>query len=133
MSNYDMQKNIISAIQEITRAEIGKKSTTSSKIGYVVDDPSGFDCKVSIGGQVVSCQLPEHLHSWVQKDDVVIIQDLYGDGSRKVVTGKTGSRNTEPSLVFHDEESGRNISGVDVVHDESGIGKLDTYGTVEEG
>lgn len=131
MGNYDIQKGIIGAMQEVAKAEINKISATSSKIGYVVDDPSGFECTVSISGQEISCQLPEHLHSWIQKNDIVIIQDLYGDGSKKVVSGKTGSRNPEPSLVFYDEESGKNISGVDVIHDESGIGKLDAYGTVE--
>lgn len=126
-----MQRNIIGAMQELIKVELGKQQSTSSKIGFVVKDPKGFQCTVSINGQEIDCQLPEHLHSWIQKDDVVIIQDLYGDGSKKVVTGKTGARHSAPSLVFFDEESGRNISGVDIVHDESGIGKLNAYGTVE--
>ena len=75
--------------------------------------------------------MPEHLHSWIQKDDIVVIQDLYGDGSKKVVTGKTGSRNTSPSLVFYDDETNMNISGVEVVYDEKGNVGMDTFGTVE--
>lgn len=118
-------------MQEVVKGEIGKSKGTSSKIGYVTEDPRGFECIVSINGQEIDCQIPEHLHSWIQKDDVVIIQDLYGDGSKKVVTGKTGSRNADPSLVFHDEESGRNISGVDIIYDEGGMDKMDAHGTVE--
>lgn len=118
-------------MQQVARSEVKNSKTTSSKIGYVVEDPSGFDCTVHIDGQDVSCTLTEHLHSWIQKDDVVIVQDLYGDGRNRIVTGKTGSRNTAPSIVFHDEGTGKNISGVDVIHDENGIGKMDTYGIVE--
>lgn len=119
-------------MKEVAKAEIERNKSTSSKIGYVTDDPKGFSCKVSINGLEIECQLPEHLHSWIQKNDVVIIQDLYGDGSKKIVTGKTGSRNTDPSLVFYDEEIGRNVSGVDIVYDESGMGKIDgAYGTVK--
>lgn len=119
-------------MQEVAKSEVDKSKSTSSKIGYVVKDPKGFSCKVSVNGLEIECQLPEHLHSWIQKDDVVIIQDLYGDGSKKIVTGKTGSRNTDPSLVFYDEETERNISGVDIVYDESGMNKIDgAYGTVE--
>lgn len=131
MSNYDIQQGIIKAMQDVAKAEIGKSQSTSSKIGIVVKEPRGFNCTVSINGQDIDCQLPEHLHSWIQKNDIVIIQDLYGDGSKKVVTGKTGSVNSDPSLVFFDEESGRNVSGVDIINDESGIGRLDAYGTVE--
>lgn len=119
-------------MQEVAKSEIGKSKSTSSKVGFVTEDPKGFSCKVSVNGLELDCQLPEHLHSWIQKDDVVIIQDLYGDGSRKVVTGKTGSRNADPSLVFHDEEIGRNISGVDIVYDENDKGKIeDAFGTVK--
>jgi len=129
MASYDTQKNIIDAIKTIVSAEVTKTSTTSSKVGIVVEDPVGFSCNVDIGGQTFSCQLPEHLHSWIQANDIVIVQDLYGDGSKKIVTGKTGSINPTPSLVFFDEASQKNISGVDYVEDENG-NKMDTYGTI---
>lgn len=130
MAGLDIQKGIIEAIKTVVESELGSSTTTSSKIGYVVENPSGYDCIVAIGGQNYSCQIPEHLHSWVQKDDVVIIQDLYGDGVKRVVTGKTGSRNSAPSLVFYDEEKERNVSGVDIIVDEIDGSNIDTFGTV---
>lgn len=132
MANYDAQKKILDAISVVVKAEMEKQTTTNSIIGFVIADPIGFDCTVNVGGQEYACQVPEHLHSWIQKDDIVIIQDLYGDGSKKVVTGKTGSRNASPSLVFYDESVGKNVSGVDVVYDEMGNVKMDTFGTVTE-
>ena len=131
MASYDTQKNILDAITVVVKAEMGKQSTTNSLVGFVVANPVGFDCTVDVGGREYYCQLPEHLHSWIQKDDIVVIQDLYGDGSKKVVTGKTGSRNASPSLVFYDDETNMNISGVDVVFDDEGNVGMDTFGTVE--
>lgn len=129
MSNYDMQKSVVESIRTIVDMEISKISKTDSQIGVIQSDPLGFSCKVMIGEYTYTCQLPEHLHTWIQKDDIVIVQDLYGDGAKKIVTGKVGQKQESPSLVFYDEEEGRNISGVDGLFDEMGS-KKDEYGTV---
>ena len=129
MNSYDMQKNIIQAIETVVESKIGSRDTTNSLSGIVVEDPSGFACKVEINGQVYNCQLPEHLHSWIQKNDIVIVQDLHNNGLKRVVTGKTGSIISDASLVFNDEESGKLIGGVDYIEDENG-NKMDTYGTI---
>lgn len=131
MNNYEVQKSIVTSIKAVVDAEIGKINTTSSQIGTILEDPSGFDCRVKIGIEEYTCQLPEHLHTWIQKDDIVIVQDLYGNGAKKVVTGKTGSTNKGSSLVFYSEEENKLIGGVDAIFDEEGNEKLNTYGTVE--
>lgn len=130
MSNYETQRSIVEAIKSIVDSELSKSTTTNSQIGFIQSDPVGFDCKVVISEQVYSCQLPEHLHTWIQKDDIVIVQDLYGDGAKKIVTGKVGQKMQSPSLVFFDEEKGKNISGVDMVYDEKVDKKIDTHGTI---
>lgn len=130
MANYDIQRSLVEAVEIVVDSKLDKVSTTSSQFGIIVEDPNGFDCKVKIGSDIFSCQLPEHLHTWIQKNDIVIVQDLYGNGSKKIVTGKTGSVNQSPSLVFHDEESGKLIGGVDMVFDENSNEKIDTQGTV---
>ena len=132
MGDYDLQRDIVNAIKIVVNGELSKNTHTSSLIGIIKDEPIGFDCVVTINGQDMDCQLPEHLHTWIQKNDIVIVQDLYGNGSKKVVTGKTGSVNPSPSLVFHDEALGKNISGRDMVFDEQG-NKMDTFGTIQEG
>lgn len=125
----DLQKAIIEAIDKSVVHKMAKNRTTNSQIGVVVDDPVGYDVKVLIGRNELSCRLPEHLHTWIQKDDIVIVQDLYGNGSQRIITGKTGERNESPSLVFYDEDTDRNISGRDAIFDDEG-NKLSTYGTV---
>ena len=129
MNNYDLQKSVIKAIETVVDAKLGESSTTNSTMGVVVEDPKGFACKVDMNGQIFTCSLPEHLHTWIQKDDIVIIQDLYNNGVKRVVTGKTGSTRPSPSIVFHDEESGGLIGGVDYIEDENG-NKMDSYGTI---
>lgn len=129
MNNYDLQKSVIKAIETVVEAKIGENSTTNSTMGIVVEDPKGFTCKVDMNGQVFTCSLPEHLHTWIQKDDIVIVQDLYNDGVKRIVTGKTGSTRPSPSIVFSDD-SGRLIGGVDYIEDENGNKMNDSYGTI---
>lgn len=130
MSNAEIQNNILKAVDKMVEMRLKKSKKTTSKIGLVLEEPEGYKVRVSINGNTYSCHLPEHLHTWIQKDDIVIIQDLYDNGKQKMVTGKTGERHESPSLVFYDEETGRNISGRDGVFDEKG--RLDTYGTIGE-
>ena len=130
MSSYETQRAIIESIESVVEAKMSNASTTNSLIGFVTDEPNGFEVNVSILGEVFSCTLPEHLHSWIQAKDVVIVQDLYGDGRSKIVTGKTGTTHKDPALVFYDDDKEKIVSGRDGIFDE-GV-KLDTYGTVKE-
>lgn len=125
----DLQRALLSAVEKEVDLKLQKHKTTNSQIGVVVEDPKGYEAKVLIGRNEKTCSLPEHLHTWVQKDDIVIIQDLYGNGAQKVITGKTGERQESPSLVFYDEDVDRNISGRDAIFDDEG-NKLDAYGTI---
>lgn len=127
MANRDLQKKMVDTIVSIVDAKLNRNTTTNSRFGYVVNDPEGFSAIVSINGEEYQCTLPEHLHTWVQKDDVVIIQDLFGNGSKLVITGKTGSRMETPQLVFFDEDKA--VSGVDVLIDEKG-NKVNSAGTI---
>lgn len=125
----EVQRALIQSIEKEVDYKLGKYKTTSSQIGVISEDPKGYEAKVIIGRNEMTCRLPEHLHTWIQKDDIVIVQDLYGNGSQKVVTGKTGEKNEAPSLVFYDEEVGKNVSGRDAMFNEEG-NKLSGYGTV---
>ena len=51
---------------------------------------------------------------------IVIVQDLYNNKQRLMVTGKTGQLQSSPSLVFFNPKSERLESGVDGVFDSSG-------------
>ena len=128
-SNDDIQRSIVKAVDTLIEERLERDNKTRSEIGIVVDEPTGFSASVKILEQIYDCILPEHLHSWIQKNDVVIIQDRMNNGQR-VIVGKTGDYLQEPSLVFHDEEQDILISGRDGIFDANE--KMGTQGTVDE-
>lgn len=130
MEAYEMQKQIFDSIQTAIDSSISKINTTNSTIGLVSEDPDGFICNVKINSEIVECSLPEHLHSWIQKDDIVIVQDLYNNSQKRVVTGKTGQINKSPSLVFEDASDMKLKSGVDGMFDKLEDEKV-TSGIIE--
>lgn len=130
MSKETLQGKLIETIDSIVNHRINEYATPSNNIGIVMEEPEGFTCDVKIGQDIIDCLLPEHLQTWIQKDDIVLIQDLYGDGSRYTVTGKTGSTMKTPQLVFSDQETNKNISGVDGIFDRDTGERLNTAGTV---
>ena len=128
MSEVDAQRQAIHAIEKVIDSKMSTFNHTRSEIGVVTEDPRGFDAKVKIGKDIVSCTVSEHLHSWIQKDDIVTIQDLYGDGQKRLIVGKMNQIQNSPSLVFYDPETDKNISGRDGIFE--GDDKIN-YGTVE--
>ncbi|HFI0463211.1 TPA: hypothetical protein ACGO1T_000555 [Streptococcus suis] len=117
-SVHQNQIKLVETIDMIVQDRVKNASTTMSTIGIVKTDPNNYSCTVTIKDQEVTCSVPEHLHSWIQKDDIVIIQDLYNDGQSKVIVGKTGQLEKNPSIVIYDESIGKDISGVDGVFED---------------
>lgn len=126
----DMQENIIRAIRTVVGAEMQSMNATKSTIGIVLDNPKNYKAKVKINDDVFEAIVPEHVHHWIQKDDVVVIRDLYNDKKKLVIEGKTGHISGEPQLVFSDaRDTDKYVSGVDGVFDENG--NLLNYATVD--
>ena len=117
-----LQDSLLEAINIMVTDSIKRTKYTSSSIGKVkqVKLP---DCVVTLANNEVTCVLPEHLHDWIQKDDIVIVQDLYNDNTKKAVVGKVGS-SRPVSFVMFDESKGKSVSGVDTTEDPS-TGKID--------
>lgn len=125
-----MQENVIRAIRTIVGSEMQSMNTTKSTIGIVLDNPKNYKAKVKINDDVFEAIVPEHVHHWIQKDDVVVIRDLYNDKKKLVIEGKTGHISGEPQLVFSDaRDTDKYVSGVDGVFDENG--NLLNYATVD--
>lgn len=116
------QQDLIDGINALIDGRLKGINVPKTIVGTVVQDPSGFDCIVKIYGTEKNTILPEHLHDWVSKDDIVIVQDTKGDGSEMVVIGSSGSTR-DNSLVIEDTEQRHYISGVTKLED-SGIEKL---------
>lgn len=125
-----MQENVIKAIRTIVGAEMQSMNATKSTIGIVLDNPKNYKAKVKINDDVFEAIVPEHVHHWIQKDDVVVVRDLYNDKKKLVIEGKTGHVSGEPQLVFSDaRDTDKYVSGVDGVFDENG--NLLNYATVD--
>lgn len=113
----DIQKSILDAINILVKDKVDKAKYTSSNLG-IVKSVKGFDCVVDVQGNELSCVLMEHLHDWIQVDDIVIVQDLYNDNTKKAVIGKIGtSRPT--SFTIEDSSIKKGVSGVEQLYDES--------------
>lgn len=110
-----LQDSLLDAIDIMVSDSIKKTKYTSSSIGKVKSIALP-DCVVSLVDNDVTCVLPEHLHDWIQKDDIVIIQDLYNDNMKKAVVGKVGSSRST-SFVMYNEAIGKSVSGVVLTED----------------
>ena len=112
----DVQNSLLEAINIMVSQNINNMQYTSSNTG-IVKSVGAFDCMVEINGEEYKCSLMEHLHDWIQEDDIVIIQDLYNNGLKRMVLGKVGT--TRPtSFTVYDTEKGRAISGVEMLVDD---------------
>lgn len=83
----DLQDKLIESIELVVNGLINKMDYTSSSIGRVINT-SGYDCLVEISGGEYNCKLPKHLHSVVSKDDIVVVQDLHNNNSKRFVIAK---------------------------------------------
>lgn len=120
----DLQDSILRAVNILVRQGISQMNYTSSNIG-IVRSVQGFECVVEIQGSELSCVLMEHLQDWIQNDDIVIVQDLYNDNSKKAVIGKIGTSRPTSFTIF-DTEKGKSVSGVEQLFDEEKKQELDT-------
>lgn len=111
MSVSDKQQNILEAIRTIAKQEVNRSSGPIIEVGVVVGDPQGYECIVEIQGTEKTCVLPEHLHDWISKDDIVFVTDTNGNGANLVVTGSSGSKRDQ-TLVVNDESKNRLVGGV---------------------
>lgn len=114
-----VQQALLETIDKLVDIKLSRSNKTTSQIGIVTEPPRGYEIFVEINKQIYECYLPEHLHTWIQEEDVVYVQDLYDNGGQKVVVGKSGETQKSPTLVFYDEEKNKNISGRDGIFEEA--------------
>lgn len=126
----NIQNSLLEAIDILVKQQVNDTKYTSSNYGKVLA-VKGFDCVVEMQGNELKCVLMEHLHDWIQVDDIVIIQDLYNDNTKKAVIGKVGtSRPT--SFTIYDESKGKAVSGVEELQDEDTGEFVDVILEIEE-
>ncbi len=83
----DIQDKLISAIEVVVDGMIKNVDYTTSNIG-VVKKVDVFDCVVEISGGEYECKLPRHLHTYVKEKDIVVVQDLHNNNSKRFIIAK---------------------------------------------
>lgn len=124
-----VQESLVEAIDILVDKRLNQTKYTSSNYG-IVKSVKGFDCSVEMQGDEVACILMEHLHDWIQKDDIVIVQDLYNDSVKKAVIGKVGSTR-KTSFTIYDTKKGGGVSGVEQVYDDKKEEEVDVILEIE--
>lgn len=125
-----IQNSLLRAIDTIVEQRVESSEKTISKIG-IVRSVKGFDAEVEIQGALSTCVLPEHLHDWIDVDDIVVVQDLYGNNSNKVITGKTGTTRADSFTIF-DEGTNKSVSGVERIYDTTSNEEIDSHIVMSE-
>lgn len=85
--NTEYQQSIVQAIETIVRQMIKDTPYTTSKVGIVMKI-EGLECSVKIYDKEEKCYLFEHMVGQVWVGDIVVVQDLYNDGSSKYVLSR---------------------------------------------
>jgi hypothetical protein len=113
------QKNLLQSIENVVDAKMRQMSKPEIMTGVVAEEPSGYKCIVRFNDTEKVCLLPEHLHDWISKDDIVFVTDTRGNQSQLIVTGSSGSTRGQ-TLVVNDEDKKRLVSGVTKFESEDG-------------
>ena len=117
----DLQKGIIDTVDVVVDSKVSRLNIPQTYVGVVVQDPEGYKCIVEINKVERTCTLPEHLHNWISKDDIVYVQDAMGNGQEWVVTGSSGSTRKQTMVISNNQEGkGDLVSGVTKFADDNG-------------
>lgn len=120
----EIQESLLKGVEIMVDSKFSNYQLPKNLIGKVVENPNGYDCSVSIFETIYTCTLPEHLHDWLSKDDMVIVQDIYGDGSNMIIIGSHGSTRKQ-TLTINDENKGKLVSGVTQFEGKDGLSDHD--------
>lgn len=93
----DFQESIIESIRTIAGEKLKNVNFTKSYTG-IVRSVDGLNCIVEIFGSDSECIIPQNLSSFVEKDDIVIIQDIANNRFKRIVQGVISSLNKD---MFH--------------------------------
>jgi hypothetical protein len=93
----DIQNSLIESIKIIAGEKLSNVNFTKSFTG-VVKEVNGLLCTVEILGSNSECIIPHNLASFINKDDIVVVQDISNTNGQKIVQGVISSINPD---IFH--------------------------------
>lgn len=88
--SLDVQNSLIQAIQIMAGEKLKNVNFTKSYTG-VVRSVNGSTATVEILGTNSECIIPMNLASYIDKDDVVIVQDINNSNAQKIIQGVIAS------------------------------------------
>jgi hypothetical protein len=97
--SQDIQNSIIEAIQIIAKERLKNVNFTKSYTGIVKTiDFENNKAMVEIFADNYECIVPHNLSSFIDKDDIVIVQDINNNKFKMVIQGVISSTNKD---MFH--------------------------------
>lgn len=79
-------------------------------MGRVYEQPIGQDCLVEKADSILKATIPIGLVPFIGKSNIVVVQDLFNDGSQRIVIGSVSDRKSP--LQIYDTIEGIVISSV---------------------
>lgn len=95
--SMDIQSKLIETIQLITGEKLKNVNFTKSYTG-IVRSIKGSNAIVEIFENELECTIPHNLLSFVDIDDIVIVQDIANNGIKRIIQGVISSLNKD---MFH--------------------------------
>lgn len=83
----NIQDFLIEATKSIARDKLDKTQFTKSFIGTVTQIFDNGECFITINGVESKCFIPLNMKHLIAVTDIVVVQDLYNDKTRRIVHG----------------------------------------------
>jgi tRNA 2-selenouridine synthase SelU len=88
--NWTTEEGIIESIRTIAGERLRNVNFTKSFTG-IVKDIQGLKAIVEINGSDSECIIPHNLRSYIEQDDIVIVQDVFNNMVKRIIQGTISS------------------------------------------
>jgi len=112
----DIQNSLLETVRILAGERLKNVNFTKSYTG-IVRDVKGLRCVVEVFGSESECIIPHNLVSFVDIDDIVIVQDIGNNNAQKIVQGVISSINQDMFHIYDDVEN-RIVSSIEQLWDE---------------
>ncbi|EOO44266.1 MULTISPECIES: hypothetical protein [Bacillus] len=112
----DIQQSLLETVQILAGERLKNVNFTKSYTG-IVRDVKGLRCIVEVLGSESECIIPYNLVSFIDVDDIVIVQDIGNNNAQKIVQGVISSLHKDMFHIYDPIED-RIVSSIEQLWDE---------------
>ncbi|HFK1434992.1 TPA: hypothetical protein ACGXNJ_005146 [Bacillus cereus] len=112
----DIQQSLLETVRILAGERLKNVNFTKSYTG-IVRDVKGLRCIVEVLGSESECIIPYNLVSFIDVDDIVIVQDIGNNNAQKIVQGVISSLHKDMFHIYDPVED-RIISSIEQLWDE---------------